>query len=268
MVCGLAAWGALAVLGGGVIWANSAPEVTAFTIDDRDTCETDADCEDGDLCTCDICEDPPGGSCVHNAIGSRPYADVFPVACGDGAVEIMDTLCVLDAAEGEGDCMTVVGDCTMGDIFPCPQPEGSGCDGAVEIMDTLAVLDAAGGNPGCEPWCTTPPGMVLIPGGEFDMGDPWSEGDSDELPVHTVYLSPYYVDTYEVNNEQYAAALNWAYAQGGLINVSGGVVYKYGGTSYGYCDTTTSSSYSRITWDGATFGVTAGKEDHPMLVVT
>ena len=124
-----------------------------FTIDNRDLCDIDADCEDGDLCTCDICENPPEGSCVHNEIASRPYADVFPVPCGDGAVEIMDTLCVLDAASGVGDCLTVVGDCMMGDIHPCPPPEGSGCDGAVEIMDTLAVLDAASGEPGCSPWC-------------------------------------------------------------------------------------------------------------------
>ena len=41
----------------------------------------------------------------------------------------------------------------IGDIFPCPQPEGAGPDEAVEIMDTLAVLDAAEGNPGRDPWC-------------------------------------------------------------------------------------------------------------------
>ena len=132
-------------------WGDS----PSFTVDTQTgpPCESDADCEDGDLCTCDICEGAPEGVCVHNAIPSRPYADVFPVPCGDGAVEIMDTLCVLDAAEGEGDCLTVVGDCMIGDIFPCPQPEGSGCDWAVEIMDTLAVLDAAEGEPGCADWC-------------------------------------------------------------------------------------------------------------------
>ena len=48
------------------------------------------------------------------------------------------------------------------------------------------------------------PDMVLVPGGEFQMGNPWSGGDPDELPVHTVYLSPYYIDKYEVTNEQYS----------------------------------------------------------------
>lgn len=113
-----------------------------------------------------------------------------------------------------------------------------------------------------------PPGMVYVPAGEFEMGDPWSEGDDDERPVHTVYLSPYYIDAYEVTNQQYADALNWAYAQGGLITVINNAVYQYGsGTSYPYCDTTESSTYSRITWDGSIFGAVSGKEDHAMVRV-
>ncbi|MCK4660636.1 MAG: SUMF1/EgtB/PvdO family nonheme iron enzyme [Phycisphaerae bacterium] len=116
---------------------------------------------------------------------------------------------------------------------------------------------------------SVPPGMVFVPAGEFQMGDPWSEGLSGERPVHAVYLSPYSIDTYEVTNQQYADGLNWAYAQGGLITVTSGVVYKYNsGTSYPYCDTTASSMYSRITWNGSTFGITSGKEDHPMLRVS
>ena len=112
-------------------------------------------------------------------------------------------------------------------------------------------------------------GMVFVPGGSFEMGDSFDEGYSNELPVHTVYLSPYYIDVYEVTNQQYCDGLNWAYAQGGLITVTSGVVYKYNsGTSYPYCDTTTSSSYSRITWNGSTFGVVAGKENHPMVMVS
>jgi formylglycine-generating enzyme required for sulfatase activity len=118
---------------------------------------------------------------------------------------------------------------------------------------------------------TPPPleGMALIPAGEFQMGDTFGEGGSDELPVHAVYVDAFYLDRTEVTNQQYAEALNWAYAQGGLITVTSGVVYKYNsGTSYPYCDTTTSSSYSRITWNGSAFGVTAGKEDHPMVMVS
>jgi formylglycine-generating enzyme required for sulfatase activity len=106
-----------------------------------------------------------------------------------------------------------------------------------------------------------------VPAGEFEMGCHAETGEdcySDELPVHAVYVDSFHLDVYEVTNQQYCAGLNWAWAQGGLIHVSGGVVYKYGGTGYRYCDTHSADSHSRIHWDGATFTVTPGKEDHPM----
>lgn len=51
-------------------------------------------------------------------------------------------------------------------------------------------------------------GMVLIPAGEFLMGSPVGEGRNDEYPQHKVYLGDYYIDKYEVTNEQYARFLN------------------------------------------------------------
>jgi len=50
--------------------------------------------------------------------------------------------------------------------------------------------------------------MVLIPAGEFLMGSPEGEGEADEHPQHKVYLDAYYIDKYEVTNEQYAKFLN------------------------------------------------------------
>jgi predicted outer membrane repeat protein len=136
-------------------------------------------------------------------------------------------------------------------------------DGDVDMAD-FAMFQRVFGGMAAAP----PAGMVLVPAGEFEMGDSFAEGDSDELPVHDVYLDAYYIDKYEVTNQKYADALNWAWDQGGLVHVSGGVVYQYGGTTYAYCDTTTSSVYSRIEWDGSTFSVTAGKEDDPMVEVS
>ncbi len=54
---------------------------------------------------------------------------------------------------------------------------------------------------------TDPTGMemVLVPAGEFSMGS--DNGDSDEKPVHTVYLDAFYIDKYEVTNARYAACV-------------------------------------------------------------
>ena len=48
--------------------------------------------------------------------------------------------------------------------------------------------------------------MVFVPPGEFTMGS--NDGDSDEKPVHTVYLDAFWIDKFEVTNTQYAACLN------------------------------------------------------------
>ena len=47
--------------------------------------------------------------------------------------------------------------------------------------------------------------MRLIPAGEFEMGDHFGEGQSDERPVHTVYLDTFYMDETEVTNDRYKA---------------------------------------------------------------
>lgn len=49
---------------------------------------------------------------------------------------------------------------------------------------------------------TTPEGMVLIFGGEFEMG---SNNTPTEQPVHTVHLDAFYIDQHEVTNAQYKA---------------------------------------------------------------
>ena len=46
-------------------------------------------------------------------------------------------------------------------------------------------------------------GMVLIPAGNFRMGSNDAAAYSDEKPVHTVYVNSFYIDKYEVTNEDY-----------------------------------------------------------------
>ena len=50
--------------------------------------------------------------------------------------------------------------------------------------------------------------MVLIPAGSFEMGDHFSEGDADELPVHRVTLDAFYMDTHEVTVGQFKQFVN------------------------------------------------------------
>ena len=50
-----------------------------------------------------------------------------------------------------------------------------------------------------------PEGMAFIPAGSLQMGDAFDEGESDERPVHTVYMDAFYMDVYEVTNAQYRA---------------------------------------------------------------
>ena len=67
--------------------------------------------------------------------------------------------------------------------------------------------------------------FVDIPGGTFLMGDSFDpEGDSDELPVHTVTLSSFRMSKYEITNQQYCDYLNSAYPA--QIKVDNGIVYR------------------------------------------
>lgn len=51
-------------------------------------------------------------------------------------------------------------------------------------------------------------GMILISGGEFDMGADNSQADADEYPKHRVKVSPFYMDVTEVTNAQFRKFVN------------------------------------------------------------
>jgi formylglycine-generating enzyme required for sulfatase activity len=58
----------------------------------------------------------------------------------------------------------------------------------------------------------SPSGMALIPAGSFTMGncmDP-NEGWYDELPLHTVYVSAFYMDKYDVTKALWDSVYHWA----------------------------------------------------------
>jgi len=58
-----------------------------------------------------------------------------------------------------------------------------------------------------------PAGMAVIPAGDFTMGDNL-DGTSDALPLHTVYVSAFYMDRYEVTKALWDDVYSWAVAHG------------------------------------------------------
>ncbi|MCE9615515.1 MAG: SUMF1/EgtB/PvdO family nonheme iron enzyme [Lentisphaerae bacterium] len=68
---------------------------------------------------------------------------------------------------------------------------------------------------------TPPDGMVPIPAGSFSMGDFFNDGASHERPVHTVFVSEYFVDRYEVSKALWDAVRAWRGGNGFSYDNSG-----------------------------------------------
>ena len=98
--------------------------------------------------------------------------------------------------------------------------------------------------------------MLFIPSGEFEMGDHHSNDYPHEEPVHSVYVDSFFMGRYEITNQQYCDYLNDANSLG-QIKVDGGVVYASDDTSnsFPYCDTSVSSGFSQIVYNGGVFSV-------------
>ena len=116
-----------------------------------------------------------------------------------------------------------------------------------------------------------PDDMVLIPGGEFLMGDHFNEGDPDELPVHAVYVDSFYIGRYETTNQQYCDYLNSAISED-LIEVRSGIIYASPGGTSPYCDTYSYDADSSIEYSGGAFSVRTkdgiDMSNHPIVEVS
>jgi len=64
-------------------------------------------------------------------------------------------------------------------------------------------LDVENSQPSSSIANAPPPGMVLIPGGEFNMGSTHKLARPDEKPVHKVRVDAFYIDETEVTNAQF-----------------------------------------------------------------
>lgn len=60
------------------------------------------------------------------------------------------------------------------------------------------------------PAAPAPAGMVLIPAGQFQMGDAIGEGAAPESPVHTVHVSQFFMARHEVTVTQWEEVRLWA----------------------------------------------------------
>ena len=102
--------------------------------------------------------------------------------------------------------------------------------------------------------------MVYVPAGEFIMGS--DQGDPDELPIHTVYLDAYYINKYEVTNEQYVAYLNEMLLTG-AIQASATTVTKDGDEILDL-----DHPACQIRFSNGRFKEEDGKDNHPVVEVT
>lgn len=127
-------------------------------------------------------------------------------------------------------------------------PGAYGTDYRVKIKaDDGKTPDDGGGT-------VTPPDLVLIPGGEFLVGD--HHDSFSNAPIHPVSVSSFYMGRHEVTNAQYCAYLNSVHAQG-LIEVEHGLVLSRSGESIvrPYFSTKASKAESQIAFNGSDFTV-------------
>jgi formylglycine-generating enzyme len=74
---------------------------------------------------------------------------------------------------------------------------------AAGILATAAVSPAAVTEKSTMPPEPYPPGMVWIPGGEFNRGGIGPEARPDEFPVHKVRVAGFWMDATEVSNSEF-----------------------------------------------------------------
>jgi formylglycine-generating enzyme required for sulfatase activity len=87
-------------------------------------------------------------------------------------------------------------------------------DGKMGMAEVIYILQKTTAIRTSDSGLAAPAGMVLIPAGSFQMGDASYEGDNDERPVHTVTLSAFYLDKYEVTKALWNEIYTWATAHG------------------------------------------------------
>jgi formylglycine-generating enzyme required for sulfatase activity len=78
-------------------------------------------------------------------------------------------------------------------------------DSAVSCMQVPARYSSSRKDSVAYKGTTSLAGMVLVPGGAFNMGAKGKQSSPDEYPVHTVTVPAFYIDVTEVTNAQFGA---------------------------------------------------------------
>ncbi len=96
----------------------------------------------------------------------------------------------------------------------------------VRLMGGRQTLDSATAmltvRAAAPPSTGIPAGMAFIPAGPFQMGDAFNEGYGDERPVHSVQVSAFFMDKFEVTKALWDEVYQWALAHGYSFDRSGG----------------------------------------------
>ena len=96
-----------------------------------------------------------------------------------------------------------------------------------------------------------PESMVIIPAGRFQMGS--NNGDSDEQPIHTVYVDAFYMDKYEVTNAQYKVFIdaNPEWRKDRILNKYHTGYYLYAWNGNNYPQGKSNHPVTNVSWYGA-----------------
>ncbi len=109
-----------------------------------------------------------------------------------------------------------------------------------------------------------PAKMRFIPGGRFTMGD--ILGDfANATPVHTVYISPFYLAEHEVTNDDMREVLQWAYEREWISVTASGIPSTDGSTNLLFA---LNRYNSEIQFTSGTFTVRAGRGQYPCVLVS